>query len=381
MFREKKDPKLRKVTYDYQIFSQQTFGGISRYFCEIASRIHGNCGWHAKVVAPVFFNQYLADSDIPVQGVYIPAPYSRIERLFDLFNRQVEPYFLHRSGADILHQTYYSATVPECAARRVVTVFDMIHELYPQYFSPRDLIISRYKRQAVGAASHVVCISQQTADDLMEILAVPRKKITVTHLGFSPVFEQSAVTPAGLLEPAGRRPYFLYVGQRAGYKNFSRLLEAFAGSRRLADEFDLVSFGGRPFTRDELDRFKELRLRPGAVVQMAGDDLALARVYREARAFVYPSEYEGFGIPPLEAMASGCPVACSNQSCMPEIVGNAAQYFDPTQVDSVRAALECLAFNDARRSELIAAGRLQCRRFSWQRCAAETLAAYEKALG
>ena len=370
---------MKTVIYDYQIFSQQKFGGISRYFCEIASRIQTNPGWRSKVVAPVFFNEYLAASNIPIQGFYVPAPYSKLERVFDLFNKKVEPHFLSRSRADVLHQTYYSAAVPVSPARLVVTVFDMIHELYPQYFTARDLVISRYKRQAVEAASHVVCISQQTADDLMQILGVPSEKITVTHLGFSPVFEQST-SPESCVSPE-RRPYFLYVGQRSGYKNFSRLLEAFAASGTLSREFDLVAFGGRPFTRDEVARFKELRLRPDAVVQESGDDSKLARIYGGARAFVYPSEYEGFGIPPLEAMASGCPVAVSNKSCMPEILGNAAEYFEPTQVDSVRAALERLAFDDARRSELIAAGKVQCRLFSWRRCAEETLAAYETALG
>ncbi len=376
----KRNRQAPTVVYDYQIFSQQKFGGISRYFCEIASRIHAGAKWQSKVIAPVYFNDYLAQSTVPTYGVYLPAPHRRAERLFDLFNRHVEPLFFFRNKARILHQTYYSPAVPNCSAKRIVTVFDMIHELFPQYFSQRDLVISRYKRKAVEAASHVVCISRKTAEDLMEILAVPEEKITVTHLGFSPVFQsttagsrQPYVTPQG-------RPYLLYVGNRAGYKNFSGLLEAFATSKRLSNEFNLVSFGGPPFTLEETTRFHELGLGPDGVLHKQGDDQTLARVYQGARALVYPSRYEGFGIPPLEAMASECPVACSNTSCLPEILGPAAEYFDPLQIDSIRMAIERVALDETRRLELTAEGQTRCRIFSWQRCADETLDAYEKTL-
>jgi glycosyltransferase involved in cell wall biosynthesis len=371
---------MKTAIFDYQIFSQQKFGGISRYFCEIASRIQGQGGWHTRVLAPVYFNEYLADSRLAIHGFYVPAPDRRMERLYDALNKRVSPPLLSRSKADILHQTYYSASVPVFGGRRVVTVFDMIHELYPQYFSEKDLVVSQYKRQAVEAADHVLCISRRTADDLMAILGVSPDKITVTHLGLSPVFEQSTMLPTRSPGPE-IRPYFLYVGNRTGYTNFAKVMQAYAASNLLSDGFDVVAFGGRPFARDEIRMLKGLRLRTDAVRQQFGDDETLARVYAGARAFIYPSDYEGFGIPPLEAMASGCPVACSNRSCMPEIVGDAAEYFDPAQAETIRAALETVAFDDVRRNELIAAGKLRYRRFSWRRCADETRSAYEKALG
>ncbi len=370
---------MNTVVYDHQIFSLQKFGGVSRYFCEIAWRIQQQHGWHSRVVAPVHFNRYLADSGISTLGLYAPLPLPRLGKLYDRFNGFLTPFLLPRSGADVIHQTYYSARPSAMRAPLVVTVFDMIHELFPRYFPAGDPV-AQWKRRAVDAADHVVCISHQTAADLVRILGVPRAKIAVTHLGFSQVFDEAHFS-ADIAVRRSERPYFLYVGQRAGYKNFSRVLEAFGASARISNDFDLIAFGGVPFTSAELARIKELRLRPNAVRQQFGDDVALASYYAGARALVYPSEYEGFGIPPLEAMGCACAVVCSNASSIPEVVGTAGEYFDPTQIDSIRDALEAVAFDDIHRGKLIAAGREQRRLFSWDKCAEETLGAYQKVLG
>jgi len=109
---------------------------------------------------------------------------------------------------------------------------------------------------------------------------------------------------------------------------------------------------------------------------MNGNDSELANSYRGAALFVYPSLYEGFGIPPLEAMSLGCPVACSNNSSIPEVAGNAVEYFDPKDTESMRVAMECVLNSTARRAELIDYGFVRCTQFSWERCAEETLAVY-----
>jgi glycosyltransferase involved in cell wall biosynthesis len=123
-----------------------------------------------------------------------------------------------------------------------------------------------------------------------------------------------------------------------------------------------------------------LSLRPGSVVRLGGTDAELARAYRHARAFVYPSRYEGFGIPPLEAMSSGCVVACSNASSMPEVVGDAALLFDPNDVDAARKALEDACFSEDVRARLLTHGAMRVREFTWDRCANETVAAYRRVL-
>lgn len=367
-----------KVVYDHQVFSMQKFGGVSRYFCEIALRIDQRSQWHTQVVAPVHFNRHLANSNLSTFGLYIPNPHHRLDPVYQWANNLAVPPAMALSKADLIHQTYYPEKRHAGNVPIVVTVYDMIHELYPQYFGVNDPTRER-KHASVLAADHVICISHNTAKDVIDILGIPSAKITVTHLGFSAVFGE--LTEHESL-PAKRpaRPYLLYVGGRGGYKNFTRFLEAYASSAALVKELDVVAFGGNAFTRKELMRNAGLGLRSDAIRLVAGDDEALARIYSGARAFVYPSEYEGFGIPPLEAMSCGCPVVCSGGSSIPEVVGTAGEYFDAGSMESIRVAIERVAFNDARRSELIGAGYAQCRRFSWDKCADETINAYQRAL-
>lgn len=181
------------------------------------------------------------------------------------------------------------------------------------------------------------------------------------------------------MAPHGR-PYILYVGHRDGYKNFHTALLAYATSTRLATEFDLVAFGGPAFSTDEQAMIASLSLRPSSVVRLGGSDTELARAYRHARALVYPSRYEGFGIPPLEAMSCGCVVACSNASSIPEVVGDAALSFDPNDIDAARQALEESCFSEDTRARLLARGAIRVRELTWDRCARETIAAYRKVI-
>jgi glycosyltransferase involved in cell wall biosynthesis len=363
---------MTKVVYDHQVFSMQKFGGVSRYFCEIALRIDQRNHWHVQVVAPVHFNRHLANSNLSTFGLYIPNPHHRLNRFYHWANDLAVPPAMALSKADLIHQTYYPEKRHPVSVPVVITVYDMIHELFPQYFDVNDPTRDR-KRASVLAADHVICISHNTAKDLSEIVGIPSAKITVTHLAFSAIFcelPQREEPPA----KSFTRPYLLYVGGRGGYKNFGRFLEAYASSAALVRDLDVIAFGGGAFTKKELIRNAD------AIRLVTGDDEALARFYSGARAFVYPSEYEGFGIPPLEAMSCGCPVICSSGSSIPEVVGTAGEYFEASSVESIKTAIEHVAFNDTRRSELIAAGYGQCRRFSWDKCADETISAYQRAL-
>lgn len=364
------------VAYDHQIFSAQRAGGISRYFCELAQRIPLSPGWYSRIVAPLHYNDHLAESAAARWGLHVPAKRGK-GRLHRGVNAVLGPMVLGMVGADVVHRTYYADRPHPRRSALVVTVFDMIHELFPQAFPQNDRTRWR-KRRSVMEADHVICISQSTARDLVRILDVPREKITVTYLGISDHFLAAANAAT---RPCADRPYLLYVGNRSGYKNFRRVLEAYGASPRLAAFFDLVAFGGEPWTDSEISRIEQLELRPRSVRRIQGGDAELKAAYAGAHLFVYPSEYEGFGIAPAEAMSLGCPVACSNTSSIPEVVGKAGEYFDPTDVGEIRASLERASFDETRRREMVSEGRRQSVGLSWDRCAAETLAVYRRVVG
>lgn len=366
---------MSSIVYSHRIFSLQQRGGISRYFCELASRVNRQPGFACRVIAPLHFNEHLLDCDAPRRAHYVPLR-GRTGRLYRAANGLLAPVLTRAAGPDIVHHTYYAPADLGVAKLNVVTVYDMIHELYADEFSPVDPT-SEHKRRCVERADHVICISRSTAADLMRLFGTPAEKISVTHLAHSSVFDRP---PAASVLDAATRPFLLYVGQRRGYKGFDDALRAYAASPRLRSAFDFVAFGGPAFSADEQATLQSLPLRGDAVRRLEGDDRMLAAAYRSAHAFVYPSRYEGFGIPPLEAMASGCPVVCAATSSLPEVVGDAAQCFDPERPGSLGAAIEALCFDDSRRAELVRRGLERAGAFSWERCADETAAVYQRVL-
>jgi glycosyltransferase involved in cell wall biosynthesis len=252
----------------------------------------------------------------------------------------------------------------------------MIHEKFPDNFSHRDPAV-KFKRLAVDRADHIICISQNTKNDLCAIYDVPIDKVSVVHLGFEKFVSQPVYTA---LHSKELRPFLLYVGSRRGYKNFERMILAVASSPALRNTFDVLAFGGGPFNKAEQFKIAQLGFDSQSVRQVGGGDDILGRLYAQARAFVYPSIYEGFGLPPLEAMAQDCPVITSNSSSLPEVVGDAGFYFDPLDIEAQAQAIERVVFDDQMRSQLIEAGRQRLDLFSWDRCARETQAVYQKVL-
>lgn len=364
-----------KIAFDHQIFGWQEYGGISRYAFELASALYADRTNDVAIFCPLYVNRYLehAPEGLFRGGRRVPS-FPGSGRIYREFNRWLAWPALRRFRPDIVHETYYSGRRTGLrGARHVLTVYDMIHERFPENFSPADPT-RREKAIAVARADHVICISEQTRKDLIDILGVPDGKTSVVHLGFA-LTRGDSRRLAEERPPLGH-PYVLFVGSRGGYKNFSQLLLAYAGSPALHEQVRLMCFGGGAFRPEELDAIAKTGLDPSKVMQMAGDDDLLANCYRHARAFIYPSRYEGFGIPPLEAMSFDCPVACSNVSSLPEVVGDAAEMFDPDNLDAMARAVERVVSDDDRRQSLIALGRKRLEKFSWAACAKETLSVY-----
>ncbi|KBZ63801.1 hypothetical protein K875_02513 [Mycobacterium [tuberculosis] TKK-01-0051] len=358
-----------KVAFDHHIFAYQRYGGVSRYFVELASRLPAH-GVEASVIAPLHINNYLANDSARglTRGKYVRSEFAGVPFALGLTNRLAAPLAWRGANPDIVHETYFSAKPLGKAQRRVVTVYDMIHEL----FMPEAKLAIAAKRAAVNRADHIICISENTRQDLVRLYDVDPARTSVVHLGHSLTAE--ANTAEAYRD--GHRPYLLYVGHRGGYKNFSALLQAF-GSSPILREFDLIAFGGFPVQRHEQQEIERLGITTRVRFE-SGSDRDLAVRYQAASAFVFPSKYEGFGIPPLEAMSHGCPVICSNSGAIREVVDDAGAYFDPNSVEDLRIVLERVVTTPELQETLRARGYERIASFSWDRCAAETARIYRE---
>jgi glycosyltransferase involved in cell wall biosynthesis len=284
------------------------------------------------------------------------------------------PLAARRDRVGVMH---FPATVlpPLLHCPAVVTVYDLAFEFYPDSYDPADLRMQQRARRSIKRASRILAISGSSRDDIIRLYGCKPETITVTWLGVEERFRNAAGLPA----PAGwPQDYILYVGQIAPRKNLGSLLEAYAAARARGIRETLVLAGAGVAEYVAALRAKAVSLTIIGDVLFAGylPDDALPAAYANARAFVYPSLYEGFGLPVAEAMACGAPVIVSSASCFPEIVGDAGVLVDPRDVAAQAQALTELCTNEARRQELSAKSRERARLFSWGDAARRTLEVY-----
>lgn len=366
-----------RVAFDQQIFQNQVFGGISRYFCRLVENLLNSEDIEAKIFCPIYRNHYLSTLPKYMVSGWLAPDIPKTNRLRLMINSIVTPIKIKNYQPDIVHETYYSDTpVKVLNSSRVITVYDMIHERMPHLYSNNP--ISKIKQRAIERADHVICISENTRYDLIELFNIPSHKVTVIHLGFDQIFSNSIEQDDKILNLEIGKPYILYVGSRRTYKNFSALVNAYSSSVWLRDNFNVICFGGEKYSMQDDELIRKNMLSSDQVIYVAGDDNMLAAYYRNASVFVYPSLYEGFGIPPLEAMSAGCPVICSNTSSIPEVVGDAGEYIDPESTESIKSVLEETLNSKEMRLNLVKKGYERCKQFTWARCAQETMEIYRK---
>lgn len=288
-------PRLgRRLVYDHQIFSSQRFGGISRYFSELARHLSAAGSWDVEVLALAHVNAYLPSLDPGIVSGWRVAAVPKTGRIRQAFDTGVTHVLLARNPPDLVHETYYArrasgpATVPS-----VVTVYDMIHEKFPQDY-PAAAARAVTKSRAIQRAEHVICISESTRNDLMDSMPIDPSRVSVVHLGSSISAPPEESGPPKGLEGS---QYLLYVGERGGHKNFSGLLSALSLRPSILGNYLLVLYGGGPITQSERARIRDHDLPESAIIHLGSDDTLLGRLYRHASALVYPSLYEGFGIP------------------------------------------------------------------------------------
>lgn len=365
------------IAFDFQIFLLQTYGGISRYFIKLAENLIA-LSQDITILAPLHRNHLLAEaSNLSIRGFALSDFPPKAYKLIHLYNYLVTKYCPQKQKPDIVHETYYSfrkTAIGSCPT--IVTVHDMIYELFPLQY-PKNDFTSKQKKIAVDRATHVICDSEHTKKDLVNIFCTPEDKISVVYLGIDTVVGNSNKLPR---ESSTQKPYLLYVGNRGGYKNFNGFINGVAQSKRLIKDFDIIAFGGGHFSADELLHFSHLGFSENQIKHFSGNDSILHALYQHAYAFIFPSFYEGFGMPPLEAMAHNCPIICSNSSSIPEVVGDAGEYFDPSSVDDISMTIENVVYNNETREKLLSYGKKRILHFSWKKCAEKTLSVYQQIL-
>lgn len=354
-----------RVLYDHNVFLRGARTGVSRYFCDLVMAGRKLNQAELTIAARLHTNAFLDESGLVRPSLRLPS--NRYTNRFLTHLGELSLRSTLRMGEwDIIHETHYSGRrYGKGPAKIAYTVHDLIPELMPEYFRGYETII-RHRQLAFASDAHFVAISQNTATDLQRIYRVSPERIRVIHHGRSKLPDPGDVRR--------RSDLVLYVGTRGSYKNFSNFVAALGGSRLLREEVELLMFGGKALTSSEIAMLEAAGIRRYS--HDHGDDLVLARAYREATVFVYPSRYEGFGLPLLEAMALDCPIICSRASCFPEIAGDAAHFFDPSSVEDMTERIAEVVTSASLQVGLAARGADRVKTFTWQRSATEHLAFY-----
>lgn len=352
------------VGFDDQAFFQRR-GGISRYFVELILALSKD---PSLGISPILGARWSNNGHLIEAGLSASLPGT----LGEAHASKVQ-FFANSSArrrarrASMVHQTYYHPWW--ISARRgtkvAVTIHDMIPELEPDLFASNPHL---KKEEYVRRADLILCVSQSTKRDLFTVYGDLDADVRVTLLGVDERFRPDGPTEAELPSP-----FILFVGKRDAYKDFFVLAEAYAASTSRFRA--LVAVGGGAPTGGEQEQIRKLGITD-RFLWVGPDDELLRRIYRSASLFVFPSRYEGFGLPTLEAMASGTPTVLARSSSLPEVGGDAALYFAPGASDELRRIIEMLSDEPKTLAALAASGLAQAKHFSWAQTARSTAAGY-----
>jgi glycosyltransferase involved in cell wall biosynthesis len=363
-----------RVLYDNEIFLIQKYGGATRYFYELIKRMPA-LKTEVLLYMGKFINEYGLEEYSKRFSVFSGKKIKHIPRTKLISIKLQKPLFemfANKQNFDILHQTYFANIKVKKKFKRIITVHDFTHEKLNGNFSYLDRTAS-LKKSAVEKSDGIICVSESTKNDLLDRYDTKDKKIKVIYHGNSLKYDVKE-------EPVIKYKYLLYVGDRRSYKNFGVMIKLFEMNQTLRDEYKLICCGGGKFTKDELEQMS----KSGVVnnfVQIEARDRKIANLYYYATGFVYPSKYEGFGIPMIEAMYNRCPIVASNVSSLPEVGGAAALYFDPDSAEELNEKVNIILENEEAVNRLKSWGKERERLFSWDKCAEETYKFYEEVMG
>lgn len=364
---------MTKVLFDHQIFSLQIYGGISRYFANIQQALENKKDSSGRIGVLYSKNHYIQNYKAPLQNFLGKRLFPTQEKEYK-WNKKYSKHLINGNNFDVLHPTYYEPYfLKKLKKPYIITVHDMIHELMPDYFPINDRAASQ-KREVIQSAHKIIAISETTKTDLKSILGIPDERIDVIYHGYTN--KQTMNIVEGLGAPSLKKEYLLFVGTRGGYKNFNKLVNAIAPLLKNRADLKLICTGGGRFNEQEIGLFKKLEITK-KIIQINASELQLNILYQEAMAFIFPSIYEGFGLPILEAFQNDCPVILSNSKCFQEIASSAAEYFDPNDENSILNVVTKVIDQHNLAQALVMAGKRRLQKFSPEACAEKTINLYK----
>lgn len=367
-----------KILQDHQTFIRQRFGGIARYHYELDKGLK-NLGEDSSIFALLPQCEYLKGE----------------KRMFKFHNKMLRNAVLilndictiiyiciksfSKKSIDVVHVTWYKTNYVKalnCFLRKkrpkvIVTIHDLIHEMVQE----TDPIMKKGvkdRQKALSIADGIICVSENTKRDLLafypNIATIP---IKVIH-------ECASCNSNDIKTIELQKKFFLFVGNRSGYKNFVNFAR---GISEIVKKFDYIIFcaGGGPFNSDEKELIRKLDIGD-RIIQKNVSDNELVYLYKHAECFIFPSLYEGFGIPILEAFQCRCPVLLHEGSCFQEIGGDAVMYFDGKDTDSILSAIQKIISDNKLRKKLIDKGEVRLKEFSSEKMAKETLLFYNEVM-
>lgn len=355
-----------KILYDHQMFSMQKYGGVTRYFCNLIQNLPQEMSYELPIMYSE--NQYLKEMlGLNPKQISFLSSFRVKRRIYYFFNNRNSNKQILNNKFDLFHPSYYSTYFLKSIKKPfVLTVHDMIHEKFHDLFSSYDKT-TEYKKNLIDKAKHVIAVSQCTKNDIVDLFDVNPDKVSVIHHGY-----ESFATPVNRLFDS----YILYVGDRKNYKNFIFFIKSV--TPLLIQNRDLkIICTGMPFSKEELLLFSKNRIQ-NQLIQLSVNDRQLASLYKYALLFVYPSLYEGFGIPILEAFKNECPVCLSDASCFPEVAGKAACYFDPYDRDSILSAVSRVIEDEEYANTLRNRGLIKVKEYSIKKMVDSTCDIYYK---
>lgn len=370
-----------QILFDNQAFDMQQYGGVSRYYCETLPLLRESisCIIGVKGSDNIHLKESQLIPNLPanfhfkwgkLKNYNFLGKHWLISHYDGIYkNRKYSIELLKKHNYDIFEPTFFDSYFLKYLKGKpfVLTVHDMIPERYPQFFT--DTVQTEQKKLLSVHAAKIFVPSQTTKDDLIDIFNINPQKIDVVYRGTN-------IHPSSSSLKITSYPYLLYIGARHPYKNFIPFLNAFANIEKKYKEFHVICTGP-DFSEYEENVITQLGIK-NKVHHITPSREYLADLYSNAFVFVYPSLYEGFGLPILEAFSCGCPVMLNNASCFPEVAGNAAIYFEMNESQcTFENQFELLVnMTSEQRYSLIKKGCERLSHFSWRKTVDIILKAY-----